>query len=72
MNERQGECMAHSKRFLPKVCGGAVGGGENLYSKQSAVCGGEETSWLCVLHLSIEQPSPRKKEFRKKGLWESG
>lgn len=74
MNERQGECMAHSKRFLLKVLGREVGGGENLYSKQSAVCGGEETSWWCVLHLSMEEPPPRWKELRiwKKGLWESG
>lgn len=58
MNERQGECIAHSKRFLLKVWWVGSGGG----SKQSAVCGGEETSWWCVLHLPIEEPPLCKKE----------
>lgn len=65
MNERQGECMAHSKGFLQKVWGGVYEGGENLYSKQSAGCEEEETSWWCVLHLSVEEPLLSKKELRK-------
>lgn len=70
MNERQQECMAHSKRFPLKE------GAESLYTQQSAVCMEEKKTNWCVFFFALirKRGCMKLKEFRKekKSLWESG